>query len=345
MLSSALKEYGFNIEDVKVVPFGSGLINHTWKVTDVNEEYILQKINDTVFKNPYAIASNINLAESYLQLHNPAYRFVPPVAAITGKKMIHLKEEGFFRMFHFVKGSHTIDVVKTADEAAEAAIQFGRFTKFLCGIEVNKLETTIPDFHNLSLRYQQFSNALINGNKLRIEECDLLIEQIKLQKNIVDVFESITVNPAFKLRVTHHDTKISNVLFDESNKGICVIDLDTVMPGYFISDVGDMMRTYLSPVSEEEKDFSLIAIRKDFYKAIVAGYFEEMKDELTETEKKYFLYAGKFMIYMQALRFLTDHLNDDVYYGAKYEGNNLVRAKNQMILLQRLIEAEPELEN
>jgi hypothetical protein len=110
------------------------------------------------------------------------------------------------------------------------------------------------------------------------------------------------------------------------------------MPGYFISDVGDMMRTYLSPVSEEEKDLSKIEIRKDYYEAIINGYLSEMDDELTATEKKYFFYAGKFMIYMQALRFITDHLNDDTYYGAKYEGQNYIRAENQRTLLQRLQE-------
>jgi hypothetical protein len=115
------------------------------------------------------------------------------------------------------------------------------------------------------------------------------------------------------------------------------------MPGYFISDVGDMMRTYLSPANEEEKDFSKIEIRDDYFRAICDGYLGEMKNELNPAEKNHFLYSGKFMIYMQALRFLTDHLNNDIYYGAKYEGQNLVRAGNQMALLQRLIEKEEAL--
>ena len=127
-------------------------------------------------------------------------------------------------------------------------------------------------------------------------------------------------------------------MFDGAGKGLCVIDLDTVMPGYFISDVGDMMRTYLCPVSEEEKDFSKINIRKNFYDAIVNGYLSEMGSELGEVEKQYFHYACEFMIYMQAIRFLTDHLNDDIYYGAKYEGHNFVRAGNQITLLERLQE-------
>jgi Ser/Thr protein kinase RdoA (MazF antagonist) len=151
-------------------------------------------------------------------------------------------------------------------------------------------------------------------------------------------------NPEFKLRVTHHDTKISNVLFDQEGKGLCVIDLDTVMPGYFISDVGDMMRTYLSPVSEEEKELDKIVVRDEFYKAIVEGFYKEMKEELTETEKKYFFYAGTFMIYMQALRFFTDFLNDDIYYGAKYPRHNFMRAKNQLVLLEQLLKKQDQLE-
>lgn len=153
-------------------------------------------------------------------------------------------------------------------------------------------------------------------------------------------YEAILANPDFKLRVTHHDTKISNVLFDGHNKGLCVIDLDTVMPGYFISDVGDMMRTYLSPVSEEEQDFSLIEVRLPFYEAIVSGYLQEMQGELSAAECNAFFYAGQFMIYMQALRFITDYLNDDVYYGQRYPDHNLVRGRNQLVLLQKLMEKE-----
>ncbi|NCU04640.1 MAG: aminoglycoside phosphotransferase family protein, partial [Chitinophagaceae bacterium] len=120
-------------------------------------------------------------------------------------------------------------------------------------------------------------------------------------------------------------------------------DLDTVMPGHFISDVGDMMRTYLSPVSEEESDFSKIEVRACIFEAIVKGYYNEMKTDLTETEKQLFFYSGKFMIYMQAIRFLTDYLNDDVYYGARYEKHNFIRAANQLVLLEKLIEKENEL--
>jgi thiamine kinase-like enzyme len=138
--------------------------------------------------------------------------------------------------------------------------------------------------------------------------------------------------------VTHHDTKISNVLFDERDKGLCVIDLDTVMPGYFISDAGDMVRTYVSPASEEETEFGKVVVRREFYQAIVEGYLGPMGDVLSTAERGRFFYSGLFMVYMQALRFLADHLNRDVYYGARYDGHNYNRAANQAELLRGLVE-------
>ncbi len=340
MLPAVLNAYGFKEESTKLERIHAGLINHTWKVTTKGETYILQKVNDVVFKHPEHIAHNIKLLANYLQQHHPGYLFIAPLATNEGNEMFYLIDEGHFRLFPFVPYSHTINVVETPEQAFEASVQFGRFTRQLNGIATSDLKVTIPFFHDLSLRYAQFQTALSNGNPHRIKQSHALIKAILENDEIVSAYNRIKSNPQFKLRVTHHDTKISNVLFDDADKGLCVIDLDTVMPGYFISDVGDMMRTYLSPVSEEEKDFDEIVIRDDFYQAIVSGYLKEMKDELSNTEKKYFFYAGKFMIYMQALRFLSDHLNDDVYYGAAYEGQNAVRANNQLILLQRLIEKE-----
>ncbi len=338
MHPAILQAYGFTGADLKVKPFGSGLINHTWRVKYEGGDYILQRINDNVFKKPFDIASNINLLATYLKEHHPEYLFVAAVKTLSGDDMFYLPEEGYFRMFPFVPDSHSKDVLETPEQAYQAAAQFGRFTKLLDGVAVDRLKISIPDFHNLSLRYAQFLNALENGNPERIKETKALSDELLNQAQIVKEYEHIKSDAAFKQRVTHHDTKISNVLFDSAGKGLCVIDLDTVMPGFFISDVGDMMRTYLSPVSEEEADFSKIEIRDAFYEAILKGYFEEMKEVLSPAEQEHFFYAGTFMIYMQAIRFLTDYLNDDVYYGAKYPAHNLVRAGNQAMLLQRLLQ-------
>ena len=344
MLRSILSQYGLDEQHCTVQPFGSGLINHTWKVSHKSGNYILQRINHNVFKQPYHIAANLRLIGDYLKQHYQTYLFTTPLVTERNEDIIHDTAQGYFRLFNFVSGSHTVDVVNTPQQAFEAARQFGKFTRLLSGMDINALKVTLPDFHNLSLRYQQFLQAVHEGNRTRKTTSAEAIEFLQQHNGIVATYEKIKQDPDFKLRVTHNDTKISNILFDENEKGLCVIDLDTVMPGYFISDVGDMMRTCLSPVSEEERDFSKIAIRDKYFKAIVQGYLQEMNEELSATEKLYFVYAGKFIIYMQALRFLTDYLYNDTYYGAKYPEHNFVRATNQIVLLQRLLEKEEALQ-
>ena len=340
MLSSIVKLYGLPQEECSLKPFGNGLINRTWILEYRDEKFIFQKINDTVFTSPVTIAENLHHLHVFFKANFPGYLFVNPVSTVDNKELVILPGAGYFRMFKFVKDSVTFDTVNNTGIAYEGARQFGKFTKLLAAFDTTKLHITLPDFHNLTLRYKQFELALEKGNKERIEACTAAIDFIKEQRDILDIYNQIQTNVNFKKRVTHHDTKISNVLFDKNGNGLCVIDLDTVMPGFFISDVGDMIRTYVSPVSEEEKDFSKIHIREDYFQAIVDGYLSEMKDELSDEEKNYFVYAGKFMIYMQAIRFYTDHFNNDVYYGAKYEDHNLVRGNNQLELLKQLLAKE-----
>lgn len=338
-----IKQFGISADSI--TPYGNGLINKTWIINTADQKYILQKINRSVFKSPEDIAFNIRLISDHLRIHYPVRSFVTPIKTLSGKDIIYENGE-WYRMFLFIEGSHTIDVVEDAEQAFEAAKQFGRFTAELSSLDTTLLKITLPHFHDLNLRFVQFESSLKSGNPERIKSSNKLIRYLIENRNIVDEFQSLVKDPALvkdpeiKLRVTHHDTKISNVLFDTNNKGLAVIDLDTVMPGYFFSDVGDMMRTYLCPVSEEEKDFEKIIIRPKIYSAIIEGYTSEMGEELTGKEKALFFFAGKFMIYMQALRFLTEHLNDDVYYGAKYPGHNFIRAGNQVTLLIRYFELD-----
>jgi hypothetical protein len=342
MQQSILAAYGFNTDKCVIKTFGTGLINTTWIVDYDNEEYILQKVNHQVFKNPFAISNNIRAVGDYLKQHSPDYLFVTPLLSTDHRDLV-MDGEDYYRLFPFIKNSLTFTTLESPDLAYEAAKQFGLFTHLLSGFDISQLQETLPNFHNLQLRYVQFEDAFANGNKERMAEAEDCIRLIEKYHFIVDEFEKIQRNKNFKKRVMHHDTKISNVLFDNNHKGLCIIDLDTVMPGYFISDVGDMMRTYLCPVSEEEKDFSKIEIRDDYYAAIVDGYLSQMHVELTDEEQTSFLYAGQFMIFMQAVRFLADYFNNDVYYGSKYEGHNLVRTRNQLHLLNRLQEKEEHL--
>jgi len=342
MLTSILSAYGFDPGQCILQTFGTGLINHTWLLKYGEDKYIFQKINHRVFKNPYDISYNIQSSGDYLKQNYPGYLFVTPVLSAFNTDIVY-DGENYYRLFPFVNNSVSFTTLEGTQLAFEAARQFGKLTHLLSGFDATALKETIPNFHKLTLRYNQLEQSLLHGNKERIAEAGETIKQVKKYRHIVDEFEKIKRSRHFKKRVMHHDTKISNVLFDNKNKGLCVIDLDTLMPGYFISDVGDMMRTYLSPVSEEEKDFTKIEIREGFFDAVAEGYLSEMKSELTEEEQKCFVYAGEFMVYMQAVRFLTDYLYDDVYYGSKYEGHNFMRAKNQLCLLDRLQEKEEDL--
>lgn len=345
--SAILKDFGFDPVACEVKPLGDGLINTTWLVKDpsTGKEFVFQKINHNVFKQPEAITSNIRLINDYLAATYPEYLFTSPVKATNGNDMIQSKEGDYFRLFAYVKGSFTHNELKKPVQAYEAARQFGRFTNLLSDMDISKLKTTIPDFHNLTLRFAQFADSLKNAEPSRYEKAKEAIAFLVENRNIVDEYKEIIRSKNFKPRVTHHDTKISNVLFDNEDNGLCVIDLDTVMPGYFISDMGDMMRTYLSPVSEEEKDFGKIQVRIEFFQAIVKGYLHEMRNELSEDEKRAIIYSGKFMIYMQALRFIADYLNNDTYYGSRYEGHNLVRGLNQVVLLKKYMDLESQLKD
>ncbi|MBW8685508.1 aminoglycoside phosphotransferase family protein [Chitinophaga sp. B61] len=342
-MQDILAAYGLEMAECHIQPFGSGLINATWKVSVADSHYILQRINHLVFSKPDLIAQNITTIGQYLQQHHPDYFFVQPVQTINKQEMYITAEGEYFRMQPFVENSHSHDVVNDIQLAYEAAKQFGRFTRLLSGIDVQTMQYPLPDFHNLTLRYQQFEQAIAAGNQERISAAREDIDTVRSYQRLTTIFEDIQQHPDFKIRVMHHDTKISNVLFNAAGEGLCVIDLDTVMPGYFISDFGDMMRTYLSPVSEEETDLSKVCVRTDYYKAIVQGYISEMGDELSSIEKEHLVYAGQFLVYMQAIRFLTDYFNNDRYYGAKYEHHNLLRARNQLTLLNSITQQEKTL--
>lgn len=337
ILQQVLKEYGFIPADIIVERTGTGLINSTFIIRDGEKEFILQRINDHVFKNPYYIDDNINAIGKYLHRHFPHYFFTHPVKTTKGKTLIEIDNQ-YYRLFDFIKGSHTFTVVNQPGLAFEAAKQFGRFTKLLTGFPASSLHITIPGFHDLTLRQHQFEQAQKNAREDTLKKAATLIKSAKLFSSIAIRFEKLHQSHGLHTRVIHHDTKISNVLFDGAGKGICVIDLDTVMPGYFISDVGDMMRTYLSPVSEEERDLGKIEVRDDYFKAIADGYLSEMQDQLNDTEIQYFVYAGQMMIYMQGIRFLTDFLNGNIYYDVTDPLHNFYRAANQFELLKLLNE-------
>jgi len=333
-MQNILSQFFFDCSGLEAVVFGNGLIHSTYRVERDNEpKYILQKMNAMVFKKPLDIAENLDKLSDFLRSKNTEIFFPLPEKTLSGAPYA-IENGEYFRLTEFVSNSHSLDACISADQAFQAAYQFGRFTAVFEGFDERKLKPSIPGFHDLSFRWSQFIESVERGNPIRIKHAAKEIEFVMENKSIVDKFNLIQQSPRFRQRVTHHDTKINNVLFNSENKSICPIDLDTVMSGFFISDLGDMFRTYLSPGSEEETDLEAVFVRKDFYQAIVEGYLEKMADILTAEEKENLPYAGDFMIFMQAIRFLADFLNDDIYYGIRYEMNNYDRTVNQLHLLR-----------
>lgn len=341
-INKVLAEYGLNREGVTYKPFGTGHINSTFLVSDQQEgrRFILQNININVFKKPDVIAQNVKLVGDYLAKHHPDYLFVSAIKTSDGKEMA-LVDGDYWRLTHFIENSISFDTLSDPAQAFEAAVQFGRLNKLLSDFDASQLKETIPGFHDLGLRVEQFNNALSLAPEHLRQNASHEIQKALHYKFILDYFNSFKNSKDFPDRAMHHDTKISNMLFDkDSMKGVCVIDLDTLMSGKFISDLGDMMRTYLCAYSENEPDTDKIFVRVEYFEAIVKGYLQEMGSKLSPVEKDLILFSGKYLIYMQAIRFLTDYLNGNIYYPTSYPEQNLDRTRNQFKLLDELFENE-----
>jgi Ser/Thr protein kinase RdoA (MazF antagonist) len=336
MIQDIVKSFGLDPSQFTIERTGSGHINQTYKVEGTSA-YILQRINNKVFTRPELIATNLRLAADYLAKHYPDYLFLSGIKAKDGSEMVY-DAEGFpWRLFPYIHNTITVDKVETAAEAHAAASGFARLARNLSACDPAKFRPTIDRFHDLAWRFEQFETALKNTTEERKAEAKDAIDIALYFGYLVKQYNDLISKGGLQLRVTHNDTKINNILFDATTRDVvCVIDLDTLMPGYFIYDLGDMIRTFVSPVSEEEKDLSQVVFRRPMYDALLDGYFSEMSDSLNSTERTLAPFAGMMMTYIMAIRMLADFLNGNVYYHITYPEQNLVRASNQLRLLQLL---------
>jgi Ser/Thr protein kinase RdoA (MazF antagonist) len=337
----ALEAYANPLHEHIIKPITSGLINQSFKVTSkiTGGSFLLQKINHYVFPEPELVQHNYEMLWKYFQSEEINFIIPEPKYFLGDVLFFCDSKNNYWRVFEFIEGSVTLPVAEKVSEVRTVAETFGRFTASMSGFDAGQLNIVIPGFHNLSLRFKQFSESLHHKNYERLHKVAWLIRELKARERYANLFDVMTESAEFPQRVMHHDAKITNILFDEdSSKVICPVDFDTVMPGYFFSDIGDMIRSMASSLDENNIDFDNMTIRKDFYEAILKGYMEEMKDLLTDAEKKYIHFSGIIMIYMQALRFLSDYLNGDIYYKINYPEQNFDRTKNQLTLLQRLEE-------
>jgi Ser/Thr protein kinase RdoA (MazF antagonist) len=335
----ALHAYTGNSENYSVQPLDGGLINHSYKITNKksNESFLFQRINHHVFKKPENVQLNYQLLWKHIKSAGVDF-YIPEPKYFPGDADLYWDStRNYWRVIEFIEDGKMLSNAETAEQARETAQTFAEFTAAFHDFNVIDLKDTIPDFHNLSFRYKQFEDSLEKNNTDRKEKAKELIEALQQRKQYVDFYNSMEGSVNYPKRVMHHDAKIANILFSKTTgKVICPVDFDTTMPGYFFSDLGDMIRSMACSQDESSIDFENITIRKDFYDAIVDGYLSVMNKYLTEAEKKNIHYAGIIIIYMQALRFMTDYLDGDVYYKTTYPEQNFDRAKNQLALLKAL---------
>ena len=327
---------GFGVQDAKVEPLGNGLIHHTYLAGHNGRAIVLQQINTNVFADPQALIGNYLAIYAHLEKHG-SIKIPAPVCAVDGSWLLLSDDNKSWRATEYIQNSYTPGSIENAKTAYTAASCFGKFTRSLAGMNLRDLKVLLADFHDLSYRYDQFEDVVANTQGMRLMRATHVIAELRQRKYLVDFYASIRNNHEFPVRLMHHDCKINNILFDaHTNEVICPIDLDTIMPGKYFSDIGDMIRTMACTVDENSRDWEYIDIRPEFYDAIVQGYLDGIGNELTNEEREQVHKSGLIMTYMQTLRFVTDFLQDDVYYRTGYPEQNLNRALNQLILLEKL---------
>jgi Ser/Thr protein kinase RdoA (MazF antagonist) len=327
---------GFGLHNAVIAPLGSGLIHHTYKASDNEHSIVLQQINTKVFADPRALTGNYRMIYEYLE-QKDSVKVPAPVRAANGEWLLNDEDNNAWRATEYIANSYTPEATETANAAYTTASCFAKLSRMLAGIDLSELQVLLADFHDLAYRYQQFEDTVSNVQGMRLMRATHVIAELRQRKHLVDFYVSIKNNPAYPLRLMHHDCKINNILFDKDTKEvICPIDLDTIMPGKYFSDLGDMIRTMACTVDENSREWEMIDIRPEFYHAIVKGYLDGIGDEFTAEEKANIHQSGLLLTFMQTLRFVTDFLQGDVYYKTTYPEQNLNRALNQLVLLEKL---------
>ena len=324
-LSQILVHYQLDSRVKECTAYGHGHINKTFLVTTMSgQRYILQKINNKVFKNVEQLMANIDAVTSYLLERVKDPRQVLQLARTDQNRTLLTHTDGsIWRMFHYVEGSICLQAPETPKDFYESAIAFGRFQQLLKDFPAHTLYETIPNFHNTVDRYRQFKEVLVADEiafaLAREEEAGTLVNLLAEGK--------------LPLRVTHNDTKLNNVMLDAATRtALCVIDLDTVMPGLSLYDFGDSIRFGAATAAEDEKDLSKVTMSLDLYRTYTEGFLTACPG-LTPLERQLLPMGAKLMTLECGVRFLTDYLDGDNYFSTSYPGQNLDRCRTQFKLV------------
>lgn len=335
---------------IGATPYGSGHINDTYCAVfheaGVPVRYLLQRINHGIFKNPAALMENMqrvtaHLAARVVDVPDRERRVLTLIPARDGRAW-HVDEEGHhWRAFRFIENAHTYDAVESTEQAFQAAKAFGHFQKMLSSLPAPRLHDTIPDFHNTPKRFATLLEAIDADAAGRAIQARPEIDFALKHQPIV----SLLLDANLPERVTHNDTKFNNVLLDDdTGEGICVIDLDTVMPGLALYDFGDMVRTTTSPAMEDERDLSKVNLQFPMFEALLRGYLTSAGDFLTKAEKQYLVFSGKLITFEIGIRFLTDYLAGDTYFKVHRDSQNLDRCRTQFKLVESIEQQEERME-
>ena len=335
-------------------PCGSGHIHDTFRINTVGKDkdnYILQRLNNTVFKNIPELQENIERVTIHMRQKlllipgsDVKRECLTVVPAKNGKSWIVDGEGNFWRMFIFIPDNISYDIVDSEEKAFQAGRAIGRFQALLADLPGKPLNETIPSFHDVEKRIDSFIKTLKNDPAGRVKETTGETDSLLKRADAMRIIQRLGREGKIPVRITHNDTKINNILFDLKGKSLCLIDLDTVMPGYFHSDFGDAIRTGANCAAEDEIDLSKVKMDINLFRAYAEGYLAETKNTLNSIEKEYLAFAPLLMTYEQALRFLADFIEGDKYYRIHNKNHNIQRTRSQIRLLESMEEQYPQMQ-
>lgn len=334
-------------------PYGSGHINDTYAVVydqgGTEVRYIFQRINHTIFRDPPALMENIQRvterqAEALRGVEDASRRALTVIPTRDGQPFCRDGQGNYWRAYIFIEKAATYDVVESPDQARAAARAFGEFQQLLVGLPGPRLHETIPAFHDTPKRFQTFRNAVQADPCGRVAAAGPEIEFVASREVDTRHLLELHRQGAMPERVTHNDTKLNNVMIDdETGEGVCVIDLDTVMPGLALYDFGDLVRTSTSPAAEDETDLSKVGMQMPMFEALVDGYLAGAGEFLTPAELDNLPFSGKLITLEVGMRFLTDYLSGDVYFKTHRDGHNLDRCRAQLRLVESIEAQEAQM--
>jgi hypothetical protein len=327
--------------------FGPGHIHDTYRIVTAekhSDDYILQRLNNSVFKDIPRLQENMERITAHLRGKLSAIpgsdlkrECLTLMADRNTGRSWHIDEHGnFWRMFIFISDHRSYERVDSHHKAFEGGKAVGRFQALLSDLPGDPLHETIPDFHNIVKRLEAFHKVISHDPAGRVSSAGKEIAEITGREEEMKIIIRLGEEGRIPLRITHNDTKFNNILFDTNDRALCIIDLDTVMPGYVHYDFGDAIRTASNTANEDSPDLSSVSMDTGIYEAYANGYLTEIKGTLNDTEIEYLAFAPKLLTYIMATRFLTDYLGGDTYYKIKYPNHNLQRHRVQIALLRSM---------